>query len=200
MQLASRWKQPAYQPPHAFRLPAGAPGPARRCRFTPAEKKMLKGTNDFFSMNFYTAYFVSAPVNPIDPTMVRTGNRRARAPGATWVGSDPRSRHRPGTLREAARPVVLEGMQSLFNLPTGCGTLPAPLPPPAVLACRCITTAAATPSRALVASLRAPRRPPPGCTRRRMPSARPSSGSPPGGRRATAREGEDCLGAWIRHL
>ena len=39
-------------------------------RFTKAEKALLKGTIDYFSINFYTAYFVKAPVNSPDPTMV----------------------------------------------------------------------------------------------------------------------------------
>ncbi len=32
---------------------------------------MLKGTMDYFAMNFYTSYYVSAPTNNLDPTMVR---------------------------------------------------------------------------------------------------------------------------------
>jgi hypothetical protein len=31
---------------------------------------MLKGTIDYFSMNFYTSYYVRAPINNLDPTMV----------------------------------------------------------------------------------------------------------------------------------
>lgn len=59
-------------------IPTSSPAPVPR--FTAEEKKMINGTCDYFSMNFYTSYYVSAPVNSIDPAMVST-----ILPCVTWL-------------------------------------------------------------------------------------------------------------------